>query len=401
MTQALTLPLLSGTSVPNGVIAVDCAIGELRRGRWVAISSSVRREDLLIVQAAEAVTSQGLNHLTRLSGQPVALALTLRRSMTLGLIKESLSSGIPPADLDPTDVMLMTRPALEAETVLTLIQPGRKQIFLQSGSLSLAPWSAHSIIGAAVKLTKLARLIPAAIVTALFKGSRVIADIMMNASPAVGIPPQVSITVEDIDTYDQVVIRTLRPVSEAHVPLASAEDTRIVAFRPGDGGTEHLAIIVGAPDSNKPVLARLHSECFTGDLLGSLRCDCGNQLRGAITAIAAVGAGVLLYLAQEGRGIGLVNKLRAYQLQDCGFDTLDANGQLGFDDDERIYLPAAEMLRQLGFRRVRLMTNNPRKVESLVFHGIDVVDRVPHIFPASNHSLSYIYTKATKGGHLF
>ena len=156
------------------------------------------------------------------------------------------------------------------------------------------------------------------------------------------------------------------------MPLAATSDVRIVTFRPGDGRRgEHLAIIVGQPDASQPVLTRLHSECLTGDLLGSLRCDCGDQLRGAIDALAKHGAGVLLYLAQEGRGIGLVNKLRAYTLQDQGFDTVDANEQLGFDDDERVYQPAARMLRAFGFNKVRLLTNNPAKVGALVRHGIE------------------------------
>jgi GTP cyclohydrolase II len=190
-------------------------------------------------------------------------------------------------------------------------------------------------------------------------------------------------------------------VAEARVPLAGAEDARVIAFRPEDGGTEHLAIVIGTIDPAKPVLTRIHSECFTGDLLGSLRCDCGDQLKGAIAAIGAAGGGVLLYLAQEGRGIGLVNKLRAYELQDRGADTVEANRNLGFEPDERAFQPAAEMLKSLGISSVRLLTNNPAKVAALVRHGIAVAERVPHRFPANNHNEPYLKAKARGLGHLF
>jgi GTP cyclohydrolase II len=183
--------------------------------------------------------------------------------------------------------------------------------------------------------------------------------------------------------------------------LPDTQNTRIIAFRPVDGGLEHLAIVIGEPKKSEPVLTRLHSECFTGDLLGSLRCDCGDQLQGAIKEITTAGAGILLYLAQEGRGIGLVNKLRAYELQDRGFDTIDANEQLGFDADERVYLPAAQILRLLGFGEVRLMTNNPNKVSALSNCGIVVEERVPHAFPSNEHNESYLRTKAARGGHVF
>ena len=148
------------------------------------------------------------------------------------------------------------------------------------------------------------------------------------------------------------------------------------------------------------MLARLHSECFTGDLLGSLKCDCGAQLRGAIETISKAGGGVLLYLAQEGRGIGLINKLRAYRLQDQGFDTIEANERLGFDADERLYGVAARMLGLLGYGAVRLLTNNPDKVASLNAAGISVVERVPHAFPDNEHNRAYLKTKAEKAGHL-
>jgi len=192
----------------------------------------------------------------------------------------------------------------------------------------------------------------------------------------------------------------LTRVVDARVPLADAEDARLVAFRPKDGGVEHLAILIGTPDTTGPVLVRLHSECFTGDVLASLRCDCGEQLRGAIASIRNGGGGVLLYLAQEGRGIGLVNKLRAYQLQDAGFDTVDANEQLGFDADERVYLPAAEMLRQLGVGSVRLLTNKPDKGPALERYGINIFERGPDVFPSNGHNERYLLTKATRSGHL-
>ena len=200
--------------------------------------------------------------------------------------------------------------------------------------------------------------------------------------------------------YEDTASRNLQQVAQAHVPLEGAENARILAWRPSDGGKEHLAIVVGEIDPTEPVLIRLHSECFTGDLLGSLRCDCGLQLRGAITELAKQGSGVLLYLAQEGRGIGLVNKLRAYELQDDGFDTIDANEQLGFDADERIYAPAATMLTRMGIKRVRLMTNNPQKIAQLERYGIEVTERVAHSFPANGHNENYLRTKAERAGHL-
>ena len=206
----------------------------------------------------------------------------------------------------------------------------------------------------------------------------------------------------DVFQYEHTQARTLKAVSEAKVPLLDANETRIIAFRPIDGGLEHLAIIIGEDNLKKdqPVLVRLHSECFTGDLLASLRCDCGDQLRGAINEISNAGGGVLLYLAQEGRGIGLVNKLRAYELQDQGFDTIDANEQLGFDADERVYLPAAEMLRQLGYETIRLMTNNSDKIKSLASCGVNIAERVAHSFPSNQHNEYYLKTKAARSGHL-
>ncbi len=199
--------------------------------------------------------------------------------------------------------------------------------------------------------------------------------------------------------YDLGITDTLSLVTRAKLPLSDAEQSEMLVFRSSAGGPEHYAILVGQPDASKTVLARIHSECFTGDLLGSLKCDCGDQLRGALGEISKAGSGVLLYLAQEGRGIGLPNKMRAYRLQDQGYDTVDANTRLGFEVDERFFHPAAQMLKLMGISNVALMTNNPDKVEALKSLGVSVSKRVPHAFPTNAHNEHYLLTKKTKTGH--
>jgi GTP cyclohydrolase II len=254
-----------------------------------------------------------------------------------------------------------------------------------------AVMAADRLQDGAVELVKLSRLLPAAL------AAPVGGDAVAWAAAA----DVLTLTLGDIRQYRDMMDRTDAVLAvRAPVPLEGAEDAMIHAFRPADGGKEHLAIVIGSPPKDGPVLTRLHSECLTGDLLGSLRCDCGDQLRGAIQAIAAAGGGILLYLAQEGRGIGLVNKLRAYRLQDEGFDTIDANERLGFDADERVYQPAATILRALGYDKVRLLTNNPAKVDGLSACGIEIVERVTHSFPANGHNETYLRTKAARAGHL-
>ncbi|HYX46477.1 MAG TPA: GTP cyclohydrolase II [Sphingomicrobium sp.] len=204
-------------------------------------------------------------------------------------------------------------------------------------------------------------------------------------------------------TLDDILRERRQPsveiVARAKLPLDDMPPTQIVAFRASDNGQEHVALVVGA-FGGKPPLVRLHSECLTGDVFGSLKCDCGPQLKEALRIIGAEGGGVLLYLRQEGRGIGLANKVRAYSLQDRGLDTVDANRRLGFADDERDYGHAAAMLRALGIDRVRLLTNNPDKVRGLEGAGIAVAERVAHQMPANPHNADYLATKRKKSGHL-
>ncbi len=370
---------------------VDRAVAELRHGGTVMLVGADREAALL--QAAEGVRGESLARMARLTGQSPLLLLTRQRARRLGLLRSDAGAGPVAGD---RDVVAIHCAQLDAETIAELADPTwRPGAALPAatvpacGIVEAPPWLAPP----AVHLAKMARLLPA-VVLARFE---LLPDVAALASGE----DLLVVTAGEIADYRFAAARSLELVAEARVPLAGAEDTRIVAFRPSDGGAEHLAILVGRPDPEAPLLTRLHSECFTGDLLGSLRCDCGEQLRGAITAISAAGAGVLLYLAQEGRGIGLVNKLRAYALQDRGADTFEANEQLGFDADERVYLPAAEMLRKLGFRKVRLMTNNPDKVAGLARCGIEVAERVRHSFPSNGHNEFYLATKIRRGGHLF
>lgn len=383
MTEPLRPAAPLSSPPPAPLLAVDRAAAELRRGGPVVLVAPEQAP--LLIQSVEGVTADSLERLVHLSGQPLALCLTARRTRLIGLDPGAGAVAALTSDLP-----------LSADRMLRLADPGTAEDMGGVGridDLSVTPLTAGSVSDAGVQLAKIARLLPGIVSTPVacaetarhWAASRNL--LVVEAAAVLG--------------YAQTAARSLRLVGEARVPLVEAENTRILAFRPADGGIEHLAIVIGAPDPEQPVLARLHSECFTGDLLGSLRCDCGDQLRGAIDAIHQAGSGVLLYLAQEGRGIGLVNKLRAYRLQDAGYDTMDANGQLGFDDDERVYLPAAEMLRLLGYSRIRLMTNNPFKVDALSRHGVQVEERVPHVFETNTHNLSYLRTKALKGGHLF
>jgi GTP cyclohydrolase II len=356
--------------------AVGKAITALRRGEPVLIHD----EGISVLGlAAELATEESLRQLCDISHVPPRVVLTRRRAVALGFAPRDELSGALTIPLSSD---------LSAAVIRNLADPGAS---LGAEPPGLGPnWAvAKGGALAAVALAKLASLLPAAVVVRLGKSE---AALYARRGDLVGVDAA-AVFRRDAATAG------LERVAEARVPLADAEDTRLVAFRPHDGGLEHLAILIGSPDPASAVLVRLHSECFTGDLLASLRCDCGEQLRGAIAAIARAGGGVLLYLAQEGRGIGLVNKLRAYRLQDAGFDTLDANEQLGFDADERIYLPAAEMLRQLGFGVVRLLTNNPDKVTALERYGVKVDERVPHIFPSNGHNERYLRTKATRSGH--
>jgi GTP cyclohydrolase II len=273
-------------------------------------------------------------------------------------------------------VLLERSEWLDPQAARSLADAGRDFERAPTGPLKPILLADVDAAKAALRLARLAGLLPALWVVGAVAGAITIsADELERATPDVTL------------------------IARARLPLDPMPETQIAAFRASDDGQEHVALIVGA-FGGEPPLVRLHSECLTGDVFGSLKCDCGSQLKEALRLIGEAGGGILLYLRQEGRGIGLGNKLRAYALQDRGFDTVDANLRLGFADDERDYEHAAAILRALGVDEVRLLTNNPAKVAGLERAGIHVAERVGHHMPANPHNADYLETKREKSGHL-
>lgn len=376
--EAPDLAPLAGPTTPR-FRHLHRAASDLKRGLPVVVDGAAP----LVVIAAETAGMSGLEEFRALAARegvlllaPVRAAAVCRRPLAQDATAIALR--LPPGLFTPGGLAALADP--------TLPQPDGP-----APEATDAPAAAD----AALALAKLVRLLPAVFVAPAR------ADVARVAEEL----DVLTVAAEDVLAWRRMAALTLRKVVETRVPLDSARDTRIVSFRAPDTGIEHMAFLVGrpeeAPADGPAPLVRVHSECFTGDLLGSLRCDCGPQLRGALRRMAEEGSGVLLYLAQEGRGIGLANKLRAYALQDRGLDTLDANRALGWGADERNFLIAARMLEELGIRRIRLLTNNPDKVTSLIAAGIDVVAREQHAFAPNGVNDRYLATKAARFGHLF
>ena len=353
---------------------IERAVSDMRRGVPVVVQDGTAALVVLAMEQANTATIDAYDKIARDS----FMLITNRRAAGLNVAAKgwSVVRILRPTWLSPSNFLAVADPSLDLATPL-------------KGPFQRIDHVEEQVDRAAVKLAKTAQFLPAVVAAEI--------------KDAVAFAAEHDLLIVDADTLlasDELQAQALTQVAAAKVPLDGAENTRLIAFRPKDGSLEHIAIVIGSPSRQDPVLMRIHSECFTGDLLGSLKCDCGEQLRGAIAAIADAGGGVLLYLAQEGRGIGLISKLKAYALQDQGYDTVDANTKLGFEVDERVFAPAAEMLKKLGFRSVRLMTNNPNKVEGLQSCGIDVVERVAHAFEPNPHNVQYLTTKKTRTGHM-
>jgi GTP cyclohydrolase II len=336
------------------------AIDALRRGWPVTVQHMDKALTLLAVETAQDISGA---HAVLLSGSRAAtLKLTNQRAAADGGQPVLIQA---PFDLDLTLALAVADPSLD------LLYP-------MKGPFAALPLADGASASAAIELARLAGILPAFLVL-----------------ESAGEDP-VYVSPQDVAAFDDS--GALRIAARARLPVTANADAEIVAFRTAVDASDHVALLMGTRDSSPPVV-RLHSECLTGDVLGSLKCDCGPQLHEALQQISDARWGILLYLRQEGRGIGLINKLRAYALQDQGFDTVDANTRLGFAIDARDFSVAARMLVLLGVERVRLLTNNPEKVAGLQSAGVVVEERLPLKITANPHNAHYLETKKSRTGH--
>ena len=354
---------------------------DLQRGRALYVTSSrgPAASPGALLAAVEGLAPSTVEQLGRIAGGPVRLAVTHHRAHAMGLSNGTrrvpLSVLLNGASSPDEIVRLSTAPGTHAARVRDV----REASVPELGGL---------------KLVRLGRLIPAVV------GAPIDAGAAPELQRGIESGAILAVTTAQIDAMARDTRLELTYVSDGPVPLEAAGTAGFVCYRESNGLLEHVAILVGARDQwPDPVPVRIHSACLTGDLFSSLRCDCGDQLRGSLRAFAARGGGVLLYLDQEGRSIGLGNKLRAYTLQGQGLDTVDADCALGFGADERTYEAAVGMLRHLRVKRVRLFTNNPEKMRALQDAGIEVVDREPLYGTLNRHNAEYVKAKVERAGH--
>jgi GTP cyclohydrolase II len=353
--------VLFGTS---DTVGVGRGLAEFRAGRPVLVTNG----DTLLTLPVEGLDSRRLAAFRELCAPMMPrLVITASRARSIGI--------------EATDpVALELTPQIDVQTILALVSDA-------SADHDFIPEPAGTAANAAIDLVKLAQVLPAVLVA--------------DTTPALAStfnPQIVTVEASAVARFREESTQSLQIAGDAHVPLNSSVRTRFVVFRDAFGD-DPVAVIVGTPDLSKPVPVRIHSACLTGDVFGSRRCDCGDQLQLALKRLQEAGGGIILYLAQEGRGVGLANKMRTYKLQDGGLDTVDANTTLGFDDDERDYGIAVRMLQMLGCTRVVLLTNNPAKLDGLAKAGIEIADRMPLETPINADNRRYMTAKATRGGH--
>ncbi len=366
---------------------------DLRQGRPVYVAPSngaVRPEEPgALIAAVDGLGGAALDALRRQG--PIRLALTGARAASMGL-GNALPDGEQAGEQEGGPAGAPISVALNGENPDQIVHLASARGSFGSNDIDYR--AASPVEAGGLRLVRLGRLLPAVI------SATADPDTSEPLRQAIDRGVALAVTTDQIDALASAGGVRVTRVSEGPVPLAEAEDARFVFFRESSGLLDHVAILFGAPESwPDPTPVRIHSACLTGDLFGSLRCDCGEQLRGALRYFAQQGGGVLLYMSQEGRGIGLANKLRAYRLQEEGLDTIDADGTLGFGADERHYAAAIDMLRTLGVKRVQLLTNNPGKVSALGQAGIDVAGRMPLYGTLNRHNEPYVKAKVERAGH--
>ena len=369
----------------NLTLKIERAISELRRGGKVVISDINTGVSVLLV-SSEFIQSDTVDNLLNLTHSRPNIILSSNRCKAIGIKSNN----------KPCSILINKNWSLSDITALCLplnnyVRPHINGVIEERD---------NGIVSGSLLLLRQARLLPAALMSLI---SKVPIENIRNWCFKNNL---IHVDIEDIMIYEKVSADSLVMEVKANVPLSYTENCEIMVFRPRDGGHEHFCLVFGktrdiSNNSRINPLVRIHSQCITGDILDSLKCDCGEQLKHSIKLMADADEGVLVYLAQEGRDIGLLNKLRAYALQENGMDTVQANEDLGFNDDERLYYPAKQILTQLKISQIKLITNNPKKVEHLNNLGINVTERIPIKIKPNKHNVSYLNTKSKKSGHLF
>ena len=363
----------------NAHMKAERATAELHRGGHVMLR--LNNGEAALFRGAEFADVDNILDLSRLAGSGPLLVLTANRVKSLG---RSLRTNWPAATIALANQQF--------ESVFEFIF-GHAHL-AHDDEINLVAERVGSLADHATRLLRNSKLLPAAILARLpFR------DIAVQDRFALehNIP---ILEARDLEIYQNHDKTMTRIAARAKVPLAVAEDAEVVMFRAEIGNEDHFAVLIGTGAEVEAPIVRLHSQCITGDVLGSLKCDCGEQLQTAMRMMTNEGGGVLIYLAQEGRDIGLLNKMRAYALQDKGLDTVDANHALGFATDERVFLPAARILDALGVTQLRLITNNPDKISQLERYGIKVKERLPMDIASNPHNEHYIDTKKHRTGHM-